>query len=77
MHLHTLLTLGLAVFAASLPTTSSSGDDLGLRFDKRADELPTLTLPYATYRASEHDPNGDASSLLRPPSYSNQLWSSS
>lgn len=31
---------------------------LGLRLDKTAG-LPTLTLPYATYRAASFDPNGD------------------
>ena len=34
---------------------------LGLAFDKRADALPTLTLPYATYRAADYNPNGDVS----------------
>ncbi|KAL8746200.1 MAG: hypothetical protein Q9190_001754 [Brigantiaea leucoxantha] len=33
--------------------------NLGLKFDKRADGLPTLTLPYATYRAARYNPNGD------------------
>lgn len=74
MHLHAILTLGLAALATSLPTTSSGGDDLGLKFDKNADELPTLALPYATYRASEYDSDGDASSLLRRPNYPRQLW---
>lgn len=33
---------------------------LGLRFDKRAPgDLPTLTLPYATYRAARYESNGD------------------
>ncbi|KAI4188986.1 MAG: hypothetical protein LQ346_005193 [Caloplaca aetnensis] len=32
---------------------------LGLQFEKRAGELPTLTLPYATYRAARYNPNGD------------------
>ena len=32
---------------------------LGLKFDKRESALPTLTLPYATYRASHHNPDGD------------------
>ena len=35
---------------------------LGLRFEKR-DTLPTLTLPYATYQASNYNPNGDVSLL--------------
>lgn len=33
---------------------------LGLQFDKR-DGQPTLTLPYATYRAASYDANGDVS----------------
>lgn len=40
---------------------------LGLSFDKRADSMPTLTLPYATYRATEYNPNGDVRSLSRSP----------
>lgn len=32
---------------------------LGLSFDKRADSLPTLTLPYATYQAANYNPDGD------------------
>ncbi|KAL8933307.1 MAG: hypothetical protein Q9211_005851 [Gyalolechia sp. 1 TL-2023] len=33
---------------------------LGLQFDKRTPEaLPTLTLPYGTYRAARYVPNGD------------------
>jgi hypothetical protein len=31
---------------------------LGLIFDKRANALPTLNLPYATYQATNYDPNG-------------------
>ena len=33
--------------------------NLGLNFDKRADALPTLTLPYATYQAASYNPDGD------------------
>lgn len=33
--------------------------ELGVQFDKRAGTLPTLTLPYGTYRASLYNPNGD------------------
>ncbi|KAL8836944.1 MAG: hypothetical protein Q9170_002705 [Blastenia crenularia] len=32
---------------------------LGIKFDKRAGALPTLTLPYATYRAARYEANGD------------------
>ena len=59
MRLHSLLTLGFAGLALALPAPDSSAETLGLKFDKRADELPTLTLPYATYQASEYDDNGD------------------
>ena len=64
MHLQSLLALGLAGLAASLPTTTNGDSGLGLKFDKGTDGLPTLTLPYATYRASEYDSNGDVSSPL-------------
>lgn len=33
--------------------------NLGLKFNKRAGGLPTLTLPYGTWRASSYNPNGD------------------
>ena len=36
--------------------------ELGLKFDKRAGVLPTLTLPYGTWQASSYDPNGDVCS---------------
>ena len=32
---------------------------LGVQHDKRAGTLPTLTLPYGTYRASLYNPDGD------------------
>lgn len=34
---------------------------LGLSFDRRANALPTLKLPYATYQASNYNLNGDVS----------------
>lgn len=40
---------------------------LGLSFDKRADSLPTLKLPYATYQAANYDPDGDVSLLPKAP----------
>ncbi|KAL8788912.1 MAG: hypothetical protein Q9213_001435 [Squamulea squamosa] len=43
--------LAAAVYAAP--------PQLSLKSDRRADALPTLTLPYATYRASKFDPSGD------------------
>lgn len=49
------LLLGLIIvqtcFAAPL--------DAGVQFEKRDDSLPLLKLPYGTWRASKHDPNGD------------------
>ncbi|KAL8684730.1 MAG: hypothetical protein Q9224_006164, partial [Gallowayella concinna] len=39
--------------------TLAASPHLGLKFEKRAGSLPTLTLPYATYRAAKYDPNGD------------------
>ena len=33
--------------------------ELGIQFDKRAATLPTLTLPYGTYRASSYDADAD------------------
>ncbi|KAL8726444.1 MAG: hypothetical protein Q9166_006722 [cf. Caloplaca sp. 2 TL-2023] len=40
-------------------TTLAAPPQLGLKFDKRADALPTLTLPYATYRAARYNSDGD------------------
>ena len=37
--------------------------ELGSQFDKRAGSLPTLTLPYGTYRAKTYNPNGDVRAL--------------
>lgn len=37
---------------------------LGLNFEKRAGQLPTLTLPYATYRATKFNSDGDVHSPL-------------
>ncbi|KAL9594897.1 MAG: hypothetical protein Q9219_006774 [cf. Caloplaca sp. 3 TL-2023] len=47
----TIFCWALSIFAAP--------PRLGLQFDKRAGELPILTLPYATYRAARYNPNGD------------------
>lgn len=33
--------------------------DTGLKFEKRAGALPTLTLPYGTWRAAHYNPDGD------------------
>lgn len=50
-----ILTFVLALVAACCAAPAN----LGLGFDKRADALPTLTLPYATYKAASYNPNGD------------------
>ncbi|KAL8646019.1 MAG: hypothetical protein Q9226_007047, partial [Calogaya cf. arnoldii] len=39
--------------------TIASSPQLGIKFDKRDDGLPILTLPYATYRAASFNPDGD------------------
>ncbi|KAL9088950.1 MAG: hypothetical protein Q9165_006007 [Trypethelium subeluteriae] len=38
---------------------ASGGPTLGIKFDKRDDALPTLTLPYGTYQATKYDSNSD------------------
>lgn len=40
--------------------------ELGIRFDTHAGGLPTLTLPYGTWRASKFDPNGDVRFDMMP-----------
>ena len=42
---------------AICPLAASLQQSLGLGL--KADGLPTLTLPYATYRAKEFNPDGD------------------
>ena len=39
----------------------TSPADFGIRFDKRYGALPTLTLPYGTWKATKFDLNGDVS----------------
>ncbi|KAL8851638.1 MAG: hypothetical protein Q9221_003475 [Calogaya cf. arnoldii] len=39
--------------------TLATSPQLGVKFDKRDDGLPILTLPYATYRAASFNPDGD------------------
>lgn len=46
-----------AVHAA--PAAQPLGVDIGVKFDKRQDELPTLTLPYGTWRASDYNADAD------------------
>ncbi|KAL9074453.1 MAG: hypothetical protein Q9161_002241 [Pseudevernia consocians] len=48
------------VLAFSLAAVSHTAPaNLGLNFDKRAGDLPTLKLPYATYQAASYNPDGD------------------
>ena len=49
----------LAVVSVWITIIHAAPPQLGLKFDKRAGALPTLTLPYATYRAARYNPNGD------------------
>ncbi|KAL8895702.1 MAG: hypothetical protein Q9207_008054 [Kuettlingeria erythrocarpa] len=49
----------IAVLSIGASTLLAAPPRLGLQFEKRAGELPTLTLPYATYRAARYNPNGD------------------
>ena len=61
--INVLISFGLWT-AATLAALSP----LGVKFDKRADGLPTLTLPYATYRAKSFNSNGDVRyPLFTPP----------
>ena len=55
-----LLVAQLVALCRAAPT------ELGLKFDKRAGALPTLTLPYGTYQARSYDANGDVSSHRFP-----------
>ena len=59
--LSTLFVLGLFALSYAAPTPDSTEPSLGLKFDKRDDGLPTLTLPYGTWRAANYDANGDVS----------------
>ncbi|KAL8763143.1 MAG: hypothetical protein Q9184_000988 [Pyrenodesmia sp. 2 TL-2023] len=49
----------IALLSVWASTTLAAPAQLGLQFDKRAGELPTLTLPYATYRAATYHSRGD------------------
>ena len=49
----------LALSSVLMAVHHATSSKLGLRFDKRQSALPTLTLPYATYRAANYNPNGD------------------
>ena len=49
----------LALSSMLVAIHHASTSKLDLRLDKRHSTLPTLTLPYATYRAANYNPNGD------------------
>lgn len=49
------LNLLLVTLSSAIPTEPS----LGIKLDKREHSLPTLTLPYATYQATNYDSNSD------------------
>lgn len=51
----------LASLLWMVPLCRAAPASLGLSYDKRANAMPTLTLPYATYQASDYNPDGEAS----------------
>ncbi|KAK0640224.1 Secreted lipase [Lasiodiplodia hormozganensis] len=55
MRLCSLLICLLATAVCAAP----AGPQLGVKFSKRQNELPTLTLPYGTWRASEYNADAD------------------
>lgn len=60
------LVLGLSL-AAICALSFAAPAQLGLSFDKRADSLPVLNLPYASYQATNYNPNGDVSLPFEAP----------
>lgn len=54
----------LAGLTLAVALARAAPANLGIKFDKRANALPTLTLPYGTWRAHSYDPNGDVRALL-------------
>ena len=52
---------GLAFTLALGTLCCASPAKLRLKSDRRADTMPTLTLPYSSYKASNYNPNGDVS----------------
>ena len=56
--LHHFLVNFLAILLLS-SVCESAPLEAGVQFDKRADGLPLLKLPYGTWRASKYNPNGD------------------
>ena len=53
----------IAVATFGITTACAAPPQVGLQFDQSPGTLPTLTLPYATYRAAEYNPNGDVCKL--------------
>lgn len=58
-----LLTLGLSAIAG---LAAGAPANLGLKFDKRSGSLPTLTLPYGTWQASNYNADGDVCTFTLP-----------
>ncbi|KAK8216046.1 Alpha/Beta hydrolase protein [Phyllosticta capitalensis] len=54
-----LWALVFSTTAWAAPATPLTSKKLGVRFEKRADELPTLTLPYGTWQAAEYNEDAD------------------
>ncbi|EOD44796.1 putative carboxylesterase family protein [Neofusicoccum parvum UCRNP2] len=59
MRLSNILLCLLATAVQAAPAAGPLGVNLGVKFDKRQDELPTLTLPYGTWRASDYNADAD------------------
>ncbi|KAL6720357.1 hypothetical protein ACLMJK_002278 [Lecanora helva] len=49
----------LTLLSALIVLCHATPANLGLTFDERANAMPTLTLPYATYKAASYNPDGD------------------
>ncbi len=49
----------VALYSVLVAICHAASSNLGLKFDKRQGALPTLTLPYATYQATNYNPDGD------------------
>ena len=62
-------TLMLVALCRAAPAT------LGIIFDKRADAMPTLTLPYATYQAASYNADGDVSQIYHIASLFSDIYS--
>lgn len=53
----TLFFTALLVFTQAAPAPTS--EQLGIKFDERGNDLPTITLPYGTWRAAKYISDGD------------------